>query len=112
MAIYPRCHPYWTVDGEKIKNKDPRGVTHSARGWLLPCCWSDNIDERYVKDFEFFGFYEEELRLENNDNIEDIITSDEWKEFHRTLLEEPENAPTLCKKKCGVLIEEDLIVKG
>lgn len=112
MKIYPKCHPYWIVDEKKVNNNDPRGVTYSSRGYLLPCCWSDNIREDYVKDFEFFGFYEDELKLENIENVDDIILSDEWKEFHRILLQEPHHAPKLCKKKCGILVKEDLIVKG
>jgi hypothetical protein len=111
MRIYPRCHPYWDVDGEKITNNFPRGVTYSAKGYLMPCCWSDSGRQSNIKDFDFFGFFEEALRLENVDNIDEILMSEEWMEFHRVLLEEPEHTPRMCRRRCGKIVDPDVIVK-
>ena len=49
-----------------------------------------------------FGLFDEELKVENVDDIElEILASPEWYEFHNTLLQEPHNAPRICRQKCG-----------
>ena len=45
-------------------------------------------------------FYED-LKLENNDSIEDIFMSDVWIDFHKSLIDDPDNAPYVCKKNCS-----------
>ncbi len=100
--LYPRCHPYWYKDGKKIYNNDSKGCAYTARGYLLPCCWCDRDDPKDVKQFEYFGFYENDLKVENVDDVTaEILWSPEWLNFHKTLIEEPEHAPNVCKIKCG-----------
>ena len=99
--LYPKCHPYWEEDGEKIKNPQVKGVAYTAEGYLLPCCWCDRDQPKIRKEFEFLGFYEEDLKVSNVDDIkEEILKSPEWYTFHKMLLEEPNNAPEICKRKC------------
>ena len=80
---------------------------HSAQGYLTPCCWIDaNPKTRGIaQDI----FYQEKLKISNNDNIIDIIQSKEWLDFY-TLLEEesarasdwhPNKAPRVCYKMCS-----------
>lgn len=76
-----------------------KGFTYSSRGWIVPCCHVDStINDPY---FELYGILDEHLKLENVESVEEILESPEWKEFHRVLLEDPENAPDGCKVVCG-----------
>ena len=102
MKLYPKCHPYWEIDSEKIKNTDIKPVAYTAQGYLLPCCWCDVAKPDQRKHIEMFGLFDEELKVENVDDIElEILASPEWYEFHNTLLQEPHNAPRICRQKCG-----------
>ena len=102
MKLYPKCHPYWEIDGEVIENKKIQGTAYTAEGYLLPCCWCDMHDPRGKSQFEVFGFYEPELKVSNVDDIEqEILRSPEWYHFHETLLQNPHLAPDACKRKCG-----------
>ncbi len=106
MKLYPKCHPYWVDDdGKRIEN--PRQVSgeYSARGFILPCCWCDQLEEGN-KELATYGILDEELKLENNESVKSIMLSKQWVSFHRLLLEEPEKAPTICKKKCRETPEE------
>jgi hypothetical protein len=102
MKLYPKCHPYWEIDGEKIQNPEVIQVAYIAQGYLLPCCWCDAMHPNQRKSMEMLGLFDEELKVENVDDIElEILASPEWYKFHNTLLQEPHNAPPACKKKCG-----------
>ena len=102
MKLYPKCHPYWEIDGEKIKNPEIKPVAYTAQGYLLPCCWCDHVISNRKKHIEMFGLFDEELKVENVDDIElEILESPEWYHFHDTLLQNPHNAPILCRRKCG-----------
>ena len=45
--------------------------------------------------------FKEHLKLENNENVEDIFKSKEWTDFYNMLKNKPEQAPPVCKKFCG-----------
>ena len=107
MRIYPRCHPYWIENGKKIINKYPMGVSYSALGHLMPCCWADSAQKKLKKQFDFFGFFDEDLKLVNVDSVDQILYSDEWNFFHETLLTNVELAPDVCKRKCGQIVDDD-----
>ena len=70
---------------------------HSAQGYLTPCCWIDSPEKGIAKDI----FYQEKMKICNNDNIIDIIQSKEWLDFYKLLQEEPDKAPRICHKKCS-----------
>ena len=100
--LYPKCHPYWYKDNKKIQNPNIKGVAYTAEGYLLPCCWCDRDQPKIRQQFELLGLYEEDLQLSNVDNIySEILQSPEWYTFHKILLEEPNLAPDVCKRKCS-----------
>ena len=80
-----------TVDPKCIKGDNC--IAYSATGYLLPCCWADQIDRR----LEFKSLLKDKFRLDKVESIEEIINSDEWQSFYRGLLEDPDNAPSVCK---------------
>ena len=73
---------------------------HTARGWILPCCWCDVV--KPDKDPEIKKLMSEKLLLKNNNKIEDIIDSEEWKRFYNTITTPSlyKQAPEVCKRKC------------
>lgn len=83
----------------KDNNYEHFGTT--ATGYITPCCYCD----KYGKDISDYdpllsALYDEELKLENNDSIEEIILSDQWKEFYDAIAIGPEHAPRVCKRIC------------
>jgi hypothetical protein len=109
MKIEPKCL--------KFNTKENKGAAYTSDGFMLPCCWIDDPPVyRYVKEC---GLKDPELALSNNERLEDIFTSNQWENFFQTLINNPENASYMCKKKCGVDIpmevireEEKIEVKG
>ena len=85
MKLYPRC-----IKGEKPP-------AYSATGYIVPCCWCDNVD--LEKDFSFI--LKEKLKLENVEKVEDILLSQEWVDFFRMLRDNSNEAPSVCKKYCS-----------
>ena len=82
--ITPKC-----ISGENC-------IAYSSTGYLLPCCWADQMDRR----LEFSQLLLDKFKLENVSSVDDIIRSDEWQSFYKGLLEDPDNAPTVCKNYC------------
>ena len=68
-------------------------------GRMLPCCWFWQTDNKHLS---FSELTKDKFHISNIDRVEDVINSKEWIEFHRMLKENPENAPDICKKHCGV----------
>jgi hypothetical protein len=97
MKIEPKCLAFG-----KQENK---GAAYTSDGFMLPCCWMDDPPVyRYVKEC---GLKDQELALANNTCLEDIFTSNQWEQFFQTLLNEPEKASYMCKKKCGIDVDMD-----
>lgn len=85
------------MDYKKINPKCLNGENspaYTTRGYVLPCCWCDSPMVRPL--LELHGMYEEELKVENVEKIEDIILSDQWQDFYRNLDSFP-----LCQYKCS-----------
>jgi hypothetical protein len=85
----------------KKKGKDHAKIFgHTAKGWILPCCWCDVVNPD--KDPEIKKLMSEKLLLKNNKKIEDIIDSEEWKKFYDTIIIPSlyGQAPEVCKRKC------------
>ena len=74
-------------------------VTLSCNGFFTPCCWVD--DELYRDQDWIKTLFKEHLKLENNENVEDIFKSREWIDFYDMLKNKPEQAPPVCKNYCG-----------
>jgi hypothetical protein len=92
--IKPKCFQ----NKDKVY-KEIRGIAYASNGYLLPCCW---LDVKHIEDeLKEHGFYNDELKLNNVECVEDIITSDVWKEYTRKLINEPEKCISRCKKYCG-----------
>ena len=92
--LFPKCHPYYNVDGEIVQNKRKMGPAYTATGYILPCCFCDTGNKDWKKEFEFYGLWSEHLKVENVEAIEDILTSDEWYDFHKVLIENPSSRST------------------
>ena len=81
----PKC-----LDGSKEYGWDYMGN-------LLPCCWGFQTDNK-----PFPHLTKDKFHISNINSMEDVINSKEWKDFHSMLKTNPENAPDICKKYCGV----------
>ena len=98
MKINPKCLQF---------DRNNKGAAYTSDGYMLPCCWMD--DPPVYRHVKACGLKDPELALENNNRLEDIFTSDQWENFFQTLLNNPEEASYMCKKKCGVDIDKDAV---
>ena len=48
------------------------------------------------------------LHIDNNKSVDDILNSDEWKDFWDLLKNNPQNAPDRCKQMCSGPINENV----
>ena len=85
-GFYPKC---LAEDDTAMKQ-----LGHSASGHILPCCWCDNGDP----GFELM--LTNELKIENNNSIEDIFKSKPWQSFAQRL-ETGRGLPYTCYKYRG-----------
>jgi hypothetical protein len=88
----------------KIKPQCLKGkqVAFINKGFFTPCCQIDGW--RQLEPFKELGFLDEEFHISNLKTQEDISTIFEskiWQDFYNNLLENPEEAPWVCKKVCG-----------
>lgn len=72
----------------------------TADGYILPCCWCDSLYTR--NDIENLNLFDNNLKIENVNSIDEIVYSDTWKNFYKVITEDADNAPACCKKKCSV----------
>jgi hypothetical protein len=102
IKIYPKCHPYnFDADAPVPPQNEWRrqkSYVYNSLGYLMPCCWCSWASSK--KDIEAMGLLDESLKVENVNSLSEIIISKQWVNFHRTLIEEPEKAPSVCKEKC------------
>lgn len=91
MKIEPRC-----LAMEKTKQ-----LMFSSYGYMLPCCECDT--EKHVVDFKTLGFFKDSFHLSNlntPEDIKEVLNSEEWQSFYKGLLDDPDNAPSICKTFC------------
>ena len=98
MIFKPDCLIRENEDGTRKKRE---GFAHTATGYLIPCCMLDtNPDDPLYKDL-----MKEELKVSNNENIYDILLSDEWETFAKAVVKGAnkgiEHAPISCQRICG-----------
>lgn len=91
ITLKPRCI-------YNDQNKEVMGIAYCSNGYLLPCCWLDGIQSEV--QLTKLGLYDNELKLENNNSVDDIVHSTQWKKFIKILIEDPQNAPSKCHEKC------------
>jgi len=93
---------------------DEKGNTqclgHSAQGYLQPCCFIDAYPK--IRGIAQSIFYQEKMKISNNDNIKDIIQSKEWLDFFTLLQETPDKAPQVCHKMCSENSKGDIYGHG
>jgi len=81
------------------QDETPREYGHSTLGFITPCCWCDPVFK--LKGEKLFDdLYTEDLKISNNDSIEDILLSDPWLRWYESIENGPENAPSTCKRYC------------
>ena len=97
-----------TPTDQEIQNFQPkclervlpgRGIAVSATGFVLPCCWLDQAHNT-EKDEKIAPLFDDKLHIDNNDTIEDIISSKPWQKFMHDLIEKPEDSSPICFRKC------------
>jgi len=98
--LKPKCHPYWIIDGEKVINESQVSAGHTATGYLLPCCWANSINPER-QDISKFDLLNEDLQMKKHSSLKTIFMSPQWVNLHNTLINDPDNAPTVCKQKCN-----------
>ena len=96
--IRPRCHPYWVIDGNMVKNKNQIQAAYTATDYLLPCCWIDG-NERQMAELEVEGLLNK--KVSEVSDLKEILHSKEWEEFHSKLFNGKSNLRK-CHDKCGV----------
>ena len=99
MKINPKCE----------LGKQSKDYAYSAKGFLLPCCWCDTINPKFDK--ELYKLFRPHLHLDNVDSIEEILLSDEWLDFKKSITKDYNNAPDVCKRYCGTNQQFKGIVK-
>ena len=69
-ALYPKC----------LKPEHELG--HTARGFLLPCCWADRPD---LFESDMKNLVQEKFRLSKIKSVEEVLKSNEWSTFYKNL---------------------------
>ena len=88
------------------ENGNIQCLGHSAQGYITPCCWIDS--EPKSRGIAQDIFYQEKMKISNNDDIKDITQSKEWIDFYTLLQDTPEKAPRVCFIKCSENSKGDL----
>jgi hypothetical protein len=98
MKIEPKC---------LTAAKGGKGAAYTSDGFMLPCCW---MDDPPVYDYVVnMGLKDPKLALKNNKSLTDIFTSEEWENFFQIIVNKPEEASYMCKKKCGTGFPDELL---
>ncbi len=76
-----------------------RSPAYVNTGHLSPCCWVDGDDVQILDYYK--ELFTDKMKLENHEQVEDIVLSDEWNIFFKKLIDKPEEAHDICWKHCG-----------
>ena len=81
------------IDPKCLDGRNPMFL--SATGYLLPCCYCENslrpeVNEQRIRKLLV-------KKISEVDSIQDILDTDEWKEFYDKLLTDP---PKVCRDYC------------
>lgn len=79
-----------------------RDVSFSNKGYVLPCCWTNiSHEEKHLEKL-----FSEKLHIDNNNSIQEIIDSEEWKQFFDKLKNNPiDDLPQTCIDYCSNSVE-------
>ena len=83
----------------KPRCKDGKEYGHSARGFLLPCCWMEWYETDKL-DAIHQSLFNPELNLSNIEHLDEVLLSDEWLSFENSI-RSYETAPDRCKLQCS-----------
>lgn len=72
-------------------NKEP---AYSSTGYVLPCCWCDTAF--ILEDEDFAPIVQDKFKLDNVEDISEIVESKEWVEFYKF-----KKIPVVCQRYCG-----------
>ena len=72
-------------------NKEP---AYSSTGYILPCCWCDTAF--ILEDEDFDSIVQDKFKLDNVQDVAEIVESKEWKEFYKF-----KKVPVVCQRYCG-----------
>jgi hypothetical protein len=89
------------INPDCLRLKGAKQVMFTNRGYFLPCCECDT--DRHRPEFELLGFFKKNFYINNinsTDEVKAVINSDEWQDFYKDLLDDPENSPEICKEFC------------
>lgn len=67
----------------------------SATGHLLPCCWYDNQNKKYIPEL-----IQDKFNLKDN-TVQEVLDSKEWKEFIDKVERHDITLPMICHRYCG-----------
>ena len=90
MTLNPRC---------LRNNTDGQDVFFCATGHLLPCCGLQRTRSE-EEEKEVSRFYKNSMKVSNVERIEDIVEGEEWQSWFDTIINNPEQAPNICKRHC------------
>ena len=76
---------------------------YNSQGYIMPCCWT--VQEKGYEEEAFKPLMKEKLHISNANSIDDIIKSDEWKDFADLLVNKPDKAPSICWYFCGKKVQ-------
>lgn len=71
-------------------------TAYNNNGYLLPCCLVEGVEFHPV----FSKFLDPALRVEDNESIDDIVTSDTWVDFFYNIINN-KTVPSICLEKCS-----------
>jgi len=96
------------ISSKKINKFNPkclltsRDLSFSNTGHIMPCCW---LNTRYSEK-GISNLFDNKHHIDNN-TVEEIINSKDWKDFFNILKNNSENAPFTCKSYCSNSIEDN-----
>tara|TARA_B100001057_G_C22024346_1_gene634797 strand:+ start:70 stop:438 length:369 start_codon:yes stop_codon:yes gene_type:complete len=74
--------------------ENSREYGFNSQGYIMPCCWT--VQEKGYEEDQFKDLMKDKFHISNINKIEDVVNSDEWKNFADTLINKPQNAPNIC----------------
>tara|TARA_Y100000034_G_C6511761_1_gene219936 strand:+ start:106 stop:375 length:270 start_codon:yes stop_codon:yes gene_type:complete len=75
-------------------------LSYHPSGYILPCCYTRVNDGSNFRHGIISTLYKEELKIDNVDSIEEIIFSDEWRDFFDIIENKQDEWPAICLKVC------------
>jgi len=75
-----------------------RDVSFSSTGHITPCCWTNiSYEEKHLEKL-----FSEKLHINNNNSVQEILDSKEWKDFFNKLRNDSiDTLPETCVEYCN-----------